>query len=132
VSAFDVGQVLYRYEDIKTSTGWDDDYSSVDNWKVTIHLREYPVLRVTRTGGWIRRGWNTERFVGATGRKRFAYPTKEEAWISFLIRKRRRVEHLESQLRYARAAFSRAQAETEARNAKLRAMAEAQALASRP
>jgi hypothetical protein len=130
VSAFEAGQILYRYEDTKVCTGWDED--PCHNWKVSIYLREYPVLRVTRTGGWIKRGWNTERFVSATGRKRFAYPTEKEAWTSFLVRKRRRVEYLASQLDYARAVLSQAQAETEARNAKLRAMAEAQALASRP
>jgi hypothetical protein len=129
MSAFEVGQILYRYEDIKTSTGWDDDNPCRD-WKVSIHLCKYPVQRVTRTGGWIHS--TGTRFVSATGRKRFAYPTEKEAWESFLIRKRRRVEYLASQLQYAKAAFELAQAETEAHNAKLRAMAEAHALASRP
>lgn len=72
----------------------------------------YIILRETPCGWWIAKEFlnivyrgdvpkECQRWVSKTGRKRFAYPTKTEAWESYMARKQWRVWHLERQLRTA-------------------------------
>lgn len=69
---------------------------------------QYPVVRETPCGVWLQDGFR-RRWVSKTARKRFAYPTREEARESYRIRKRRHVEHLETQLRRARELLKQAE-----------------------
>lgn len=79
----------YRYEDSSCSTD-------------SVHVFEHklPVVRRTPCGAWVD-DYGRERFVLNGAGKRYAYPTREAAWESFLIRKRRRVVHLYNQLSVA-------------------------------
>ena len=66
-----VGQVLYRYV----------------NYFGNLALREYPVLRETREGKWVKNIVDgTEHWVSNHSRKRLAHPTKEEALVGFIKR----------------------------------------------
>lgn len=61
-------------------------------------LESYPVVKTTPCGYWIRdysRDKN-KRFVLASGRKRFAYETKELAKESFIIRKNRQLQYFKA------------------------------------
>jgi len=94
---------LYRYED-----SFSMDYS---------HLTEitYKVLRETPAGYWVVNGYSygPEEWVSKTGKKRKAYPTKEEAMISYLHRKRFQIALLEGRL--SKAKYNRALADAKAK-----------------
>ena len=107
---FRVGQILYRYQDQVVDTGNDWDHPDF-----IYQLGGY--IEVRCIGGRIGRltpkgahasfpGYINDRWVPATGRKRFAYPTPAEAWDSYQARKRCQCEHLRRQLLRAEAAFA--------------------------
>jgi hypothetical protein len=52
-----------------------------------------------------------KKWVSSTSKKRFAYPTKEEAVNAFRKRKERQVSILEERLRHARQALSTPESE---------------------
>ncbi|RWI48375.1 MAG: hypothetical protein EOR34_10775 [Mesorhizobium sp.] len=85
----------YRYEDSSSSTP-------------SIHLRRLRVLRETPKGVWLD-DYVQERFVLKDANKRWAYPTIELARASFLIRKRRQVQHLKIYLEHAEAVLAAAE-----------------------
>jgi hypothetical protein len=66
---------------------------------VYIYCEAYPVLRTTPHGVWVQT-WK-EQFILEGEGKRYAYPTRELAWASFLIRKARAVGWCELRLRAA-------------------------------
>jgi hypothetical protein len=76
-------------------------YREVDGYyegdKPTISLREFKVLSRTEKGAWITDLWDHDgtykRFVLDGKGKRFAYPTKELARESYIIRKAREIGH---------------------------------------
>ena len=80
-----------------------------------IQLAEYVSVKNTPMGCWIVRKqdelWSgaKRRFILTNARKKFAYPDKELAWESFLIRSHYRIQYLESQLEGARAILSAAE-----------------------
>lgn len=65
------------------------------------NLGKFPVLRHTAKGVWIN-VYGKPVFCLNYARKRFAYPTKELAAESFIIRKQRQIDHLETRLEVAR------------------------------
>lgn len=69
--------------------------------RVDVITMAYPITKTTGRGWWIdvhgRRRW-----VSASGKKRFALPTQEEAVTSFQARKRRQIAILTAQLARAR------------------------------
>jgi hypothetical protein len=77
-------EVLYRYV----------------NMQDVVLLETHYVAKRTPKGAWItdKFDFRKKRFVLDTGRKRFAYPTKEEAKESFLARKRRQLFILKAQV----------------------------------
>lgn len=92
---------LYRCEVNHQAYGAPLDFSS------------YPVLRTTPKGYWIAEygnwiGDSPEKWVSATARKRFAYPTKEEAFYNYLRRTQRYIKILKAQTRKAESGLSRA------------------------
>lgn len=76
-------------------------YREVDGWfvndKPSIQLREFRLVSRTAKGAWITDLWDHDssykRFVLDGDGKRFAYPTKELARASFIIRKQRQIQH---------------------------------------
>lgn len=67
----------YRYE---------RKYPFYDGIKKQIELLEFETLRETNSGYWIKINPYREKFVLKDSRKRYAYPTKKEAFKSFRIR----------------------------------------------
>lgn len=92
-----VSEFLVRYE------------AQTSNDRISFHLSKYPILRRTPKGVWIRFGYESHRFVLNGAHKRFAYPTREEAWTSFLRRKTRQVAILSGQLNAARLILTEAE-----------------------
>jgi hypothetical protein len=83
--------------------------------QMKISLIEFEMVRKTPKGARIKRRYgiqlsSQERFVLDGPGKRYAYPTKEAALESFLIRKRRQIQHLETDLIRAKAALQAAEA----------------------
>jgi hypothetical protein len=113
-TGYTFGQFLYRYDDQRVGF-WDSDLEQCVGYRVEIECWAYQVVKVTPRGAWIRNALhltNTrgDRFIRWKGRKKYAYPTHAEAWESFLIRKRRRVEYLQEQLDYAQRVQRKAEA----------------------
>lgn len=77
---------------------------------VSIHLDEYKLVKETRLGYWIVSTWisTDKHWVSKTARKRYAYPTVEEALCSFKCRKQRQIKILANQLNNAREALLQA------------------------
>ena len=88
-----IGEKLYRYSN---SFGH-------------LVLRDYPVLRETRSGKWARDIFKgTEHWVSGYSKKRFAYPTKEEALINFIKRTECHIRLAECNLELAKESLERA------------------------
>lgn len=89
---------FYRYEEV--------NYHQIG---IRVHERVFELIKETPKGYWINlfpdMGWNEKKWVSSNAKKRYAYPTKEEALSSFLARKRRQIEILEAQLSNARMAL---------------------------
>lgn len=81
---------LYRYEEFDHGEGYGPN--------VRVRLSAFNVIKRTPKGCWISIpfGWKP-RWVSLEAKKRFAYPTKEEALKSFIARKRRQVSILSYQ-----------------------------------
>lgn len=96
----EIPEILYRYHNYRTMTG------------VMVKEHKYKVLKETPCGYWIELyhcSWDDKfgrKWVPKNTRKRFAYPTKEEALTSFIARKKRQIAILEGQLTDARIALA--------------------------
>lgn len=97
---------FYRYVDILEYEG-----------HARIIERVFYLVRKTPKGYWIsadrnyKEGsigfkWHRKRWVSKTTRKRYAYPTKEQAMEGFVARKRRQVTILTAQLERAKVAWA--------------------------
>ncbi len=96
--------ILYRYD--------ERDYGEGCHPAVRIQLYEYSVVRETPKGYWIRIPYYFgKKWVSNYTKKRFAYPSTEEAMLSFKARKRRQVAILEYKLSRASMALALAIAE---------------------
>ena len=85
----------YRYHDYRVAEYiYDDD--SFTSSKTKVVLQEVPVNHYTPKGVWL--DWGGPKFVLKDARKRFACPTKEEAMVSFMARKKRQRGILKAQL----------------------------------
>lgn len=81
-------------------------YASNDGWgpsTVQIQLMKFYLVKETPKGYWISYEGGVaylknDKWVSKTSRKRFAYPTKEEALRAFIMRTERRQLILETQL----------------------------------
>ncbi len=63
------------------------------------HPAEYEVHRETKCKYVIHNDHTEgEKFISKTGKKRFAYPTKEEALVSYKARKRAQIKILKNQI----------------------------------
>jgi hypothetical protein len=85
----------------------------------SIYLETYYLYKETEKGYWISPypDWDEQEFkwmgdklrwVSKTSRKRFAYPTKEEALTSFIARKNRQIKLLKTNLEWVRTALDQA------------------------
>lgn len=91
-----VGDTYYRYEDGMYYENYGREYHTRPD------LLRYRVVKVTPCGVWLVGELLDKHFVLNGARKRFAYPTKELAEESYLIRKQHHVQHCEFRLRKAK------------------------------
>jgi len=98
---------FYRYES-RTYASIDEfgDFVSPSIPDVRVILQTYDLIRETPKGYWIGWLWGNgsigyKRWVSKTSRKRYAYPTKEEAMNNFVKRTERRIKILKNQTRQA-------------------------------
>lgn len=71
-----------------------------DEYNVHIRIKEYPVISETKTGVWIL-VYGEKKWVSLETKKRFAYPTPDEAYENFIKRTQRCIKILKSQLKRA-------------------------------
>lgn len=103
---------MYRYQDY--FYGSEDNLSGEPLPVCKISLDEYKVIKETPKGYWISFPYlshistDWKKWVSKTSRKRFAYPTEEEALNNFIARRKSRIRHLEYNTVCARVALSKA------------------------
>jgi len=87
---------FYRYEIMVTASSASDDYYVGTHVHLT--LNEYNLIKETPKGYWISFGISglrsPKKWIPKESKKRFAYPTKEKALNYFIIRTKRRIDHL--------------------------------------
>jgi hypothetical protein len=96
---------FYRYEVVEYAV-MDSEGEYVDSHfpNPKLEIREYNLLRETLKGYWVGYGnlgydrYSWKKWVSKTSKKRFAYPTKEEALVNFIKRTEKRLKILDWQL----------------------------------
>lgn len=86
-----MGEVWYRYYDVCYAAPVDEYGDVIRGAKGDrkVHLVELDVIKRTPKGVWLHDRYGRLRFVLESAKRRYACPTKKEAIISFLARKRR-------------------------------------------
>ena len=96
---------FYRYEArVYAEIDCDGEFCSPAIRIPKLELHEYDLLKETPKGYWIGYGgfgfsslcW--KKWVSKTAKKRYAYPSKEEAMTNYIKRTERRIKILKSQL----------------------------------
>lgn len=89
-SAFHENHFFYREENSR----WSDDV-------LAISAVEFVMMKRTPSGAWLRHTWDHDglhkRFVLEGKGRRYAYPTRQLARESFIIRKRREIQRCAAQ-----------------------------------
>ena len=101
---------LYRYKDFVYA-----------DCTIHISLQEYPILRKTPKGFWIKIGEHLEmdedatpqkvpdeKWVSASSKKRYAYPTKAAALHNLICRRQSQIDIMSSRIGTARQVIHRA------------------------
>lgn len=93
---------FYRYDFIDTGE---------DSTNIIIVLKTFFLVKETPKGYWIlENGWffARQRWVSKTSKKRYAYPTKEQALTNFIKRKERYLRILRYKITSTKAAIKQA------------------------
>jgi hypothetical protein len=99
-------EFLYRYVDVCHCADLNEYDEPIANTRaVRLYCHAFEIIRRTPSGAWIRLGYDFKKFVNLNAHKRFACPTKEEAWESFRARKKRQLEIVSAQVVRARLAL---------------------------
>lgn len=88
----------YRFNNYQQ---WVDEHSS----ETRVQCEHLPVRKVTPCGVWLGAVGKTGWFVLRSARKRYACPTKAEAWESFVARKKRQLRVLRAQAEHVEEAL---------------------------
>ena len=91
---------FYRYETVTYASG-DEYFESHGITK--LEIREYNLYKETPKGYWIGYGYlgklsSKGKWVSKTSKKRYAYPTKEEAIVNYIKRTEKRIGFLNNNL----------------------------------
>lgn len=91
----------YRYHAFRESTGiFDSEWSESCGYHIRLSCFEYRVIKHTPKGVWLQQPYRPDKkFVLKDAKKRFVYPTKREALISYIARQKRRLLILRSQIK---------------------------------
>jgi hypothetical protein len=92
---------FYRYESVEYAVlDYDGDYVSSPIPNPKLELRTYELKKETNKGYWI--GFNGfssyKKWIPKISKKRYAYPTKEEAIINYIKRTEKRIKILQRQI----------------------------------
>lgn len=96
---------FYRYEQVEyAEQDYEGEYCAPSYPNPKLELREFSLYKETEKGYWIGYGdfgrlHSKGRWISKTSRKRFAYPTKEEAINNFILRTTKRKKILKWQIR---------------------------------
>jgi hypothetical protein len=96
---------FYRYEIVEyAQMDYDGEYTNPTFPNPCLELREYDLISETPKGYWVGYGMGHSNYIwkkwtSKTSKKRFAYPTKEEAMTNFILRTEKRLKILDWQLR---------------------------------
>ncbi len=108
-----MSEIFYRYE-IKIGGSPVDPN---DPWRfgtdLFVYVKEFPVIRRTPCGVWLRVGLAGEKWTNTTCRKRYAHETKEAALEAFLARRRKQRCILHDQIKVCRKALRVAEKNTD-------------------
>lgn len=98
---------FYRYEIVQYAThDFDGELISPKFPNPKLEINEYNLIKETEKGYWIGSGclnstlW--KKWILKQSKKRFAYPTKEEALINFIKRTEKRIDILENQILFCK------------------------------
>lgn len=101
---------MYRYEAILTSSGVDEFDDPIGPGFMALHCYSYDVVKVTPKGACVSAfGFETSKAVYDRTINKFAYPTKAEALLGFIARKRRQQAIIHNQLARSREAQYKAE-----------------------
>lgn len=102
---------FYRYTAVEYATydSLRDEYVSPLFPDPRIECTEYELVSETPCGYWIRQRYGNKFWVSKTARKRYAYPTKQEALANYIARTKRYIQILSSRLDSAKVALARAE-----------------------
>jgi hypothetical protein len=98
--------VWYRVEDVQYASSLDEWERPSGDGEVELIVLALPIERETACGVWLDLGGGFRRFVLRNARKRYACPTRDEAFDSFRARKAKQRRILEAQLRRVAAALA--------------------------
>jgi hypothetical protein len=92
---------FYRYEwQEYAECDHDGDYCAPSFPNPKLELRTYDLIKETEKGYWI--GYKNfsswKKWIPKTSKRRFAYPTKQEAMKNFITRTKRRIKILKWQI----------------------------------
>lgn len=85
---------FYRFEDVLFAGMPYEDPGGGEHFgpsSLQIVCYVCDLIKETASGYWITQGYSGKCWVSKRGKKRYAYPTKEEAWRSFKLRKARQI-----------------------------------------
>jgi len=92
---------FYRYKILDLTQG--SGFFYIPECEVT--LLTFPLVRETPKGYWILDELDLEKWISKTSRKRFAYPTKKEAFLNFKKRTEKRLKILSHQVNLCKIAL---------------------------
>lgn len=99
--------ILYRYW--KTCIEEELEYGNTSN--VRIFVEEFYVRKETPQGYWYsQKGSMKQRWTSKTARRRYAYPTKEEALQNFIYRQKTSISLGKWHIRFSELAIEQAKA----------------------
>jgi hypothetical protein len=90
---------FYRYKGVHYTTGWAVELTTYNLHKETPHGYWIIPDYIQRNDDWAN---EIKRWIPKKSRKRYAYPTKEEAMTNFVARTKRYVVILEANLNAAK------------------------------
>lgn len=110
---------FYRYETVQYAEhDFDGDYMRPSFPNPTLECREYVLIKETPKGYWIGfysykpsyDNWKYiwKKWVSKTSKKRFAYPSREEALNNYIKRTERRIKILEWDLEICKRGLEKA------------------------
>jgi hypothetical protein len=106
---------MYRVESQRVSSGYTDEsgeYVSSGKGYSRLYAYQFPVLKLTKCGKWIRDASGERRFILNTSNKRYACETLELAVMSFKARRERQISILKARLRAAEQELALARADS--------------------